>query len=414
MNKFFIHILSIICLLLVGSPVYGQSKLFMNGDIDRYMGLDKSHSSSTYTQKSSSRSRAKREQTEMDARVRVEIERANREAAARARREAAERAEQVEREKVEHIKNEREFQEDKQILQKSMRGLDNDIYRGLVGNGLRGLGDDDVRYGKHGSVSNGLRCLSDDNLYRTKMDYNSEDYREEGHHRQYYVNSFSPSYTRTPDLSRNSAQRNYSPNTISPRQDINHLQRTSRTMMTLDEYTRYVSVAWIPKPVYCESRLWVMTPSVSSDKSWLDKVESMVWDWPEQGRHKLLVTAGDELAGFAKKTVSSISAVGVQIMKVYDIIKDIAGVQNLQVNIVQSSINAINESVITGNHRYVKEVNRQSNKQVNDYANNYLVKKRLLFEPIENKTKKKVHEVNQEVLKSMFERWIGSGNSKKQ
>ncbi len=413
MNKFFIHILSIICLLLVGSPVYGQSKLFMNGDIDRYMGLDKSHNSSTYTQKSSPKSKAKRKQTEMDARVRVEIERANREAAAWTRREAAERAELVERAKAERIKKEMEFQEKKQILQKSMRGLDNDISRGLV-MGLRGLRDDDVRYGKRGSISNGLRGLSDDNLYRIKMDYNSEDYREEDHHQQYYVNSFSPSYTRTPDLSRNPTQRNNSPNTISPRQDVNHIQGMTRTLMTLDEYTRYVSVAWTPKPVYCESRFWVMTPSVSSDKSWLDKVESKVWDWQEQGKHKLLVTAGDELAGFAKKTVSSSSAVGVQIMKVYDIIKDIVGVQNLQVNIVQSSINAIKESAITGNHRYVKDVNRQSNKQVNDYENNYLVKKRLLFEPIENKTRKKVHEVNHELLKGMFERWIGLGNSKKQ
>ena len=413
MNKFFIHILSIICLLLVGSPVYGQSKLFMNGDIDRYMGLDKSHSSSTYTKKSSSKSKAKREQAEMDARVRVEIERANREAAARARREAAKRAEQVEREKAERIKKEREFQEDKQFLQKSMRGLDNDNSRGLVGNGLRGL-EAMMTNTAHDPISSGLRGLSNDNSYRTKKDYISDDYREEDHHQQYYVNSFSPSYTRTPDLSRNSTQRNYSPNPIFPRQDVNHSQRMTRTPMTLEEYTRYVSVAWNPKPVYCEPRFWVMAHNESSDKLWLDKVESKVWDWQEQGKHKLLVTAGDELVGFAKKTVSSISVVGTQIMKVYDIIKDIAGVQNLQVNIVQSSINAINESAITGNHRYVKEVNRQSNKQVNDYANNYLVKKRLLFEPIENKTKKKVHEVNQEVLKSMFERWIGSGNSKKQ
>lgn len=115
-----------------------------------------------------------------------------------------------------------------------------------------------------------------------------------------------------------------------------------------------------------------------NEESWLDKIESKIDRWKEQGQHKVLTTAGEKLMGFTKKTISNGSAWGKQVMRIYDYLSDAAGIKNISLRMANKSMNAVVESSRTGKPNTAEESGRDIEREVNDYYLRYMESKRLI------------------------------------
>lgn len=98
----------------------------------------------------------------------------------------------------------------------------------------------------------------------------------------------------------------------------------------------------------------------------------------------------------ARQTISSSNVIGAQAVKIYNIMKDVAGLKHMEENIVIRNFDAIKKTIITGNTQYVNEVNRYTENEVVNYRNKLLSDKGIIppgSSQIPQKAKKITNEV---------------------
>lgn len=308
------------------------------------------------------------------------IEKANREAleaemrAARANRRAAE-AERKAAE-AERILKRKEFLISKDELQRSLRGGEsNRSSSSDYSKGLRGLSDYQYSNNGYASYSSGLRGYSE------RIDERSR--YSTGKHVDVINNRV-----------------------LSPKSDTRH--SVSNDVSRKDDYIYQYELVNVPEPVYYSpSAYFVMGTTESPDDPWLDRFEQQIDVWREAGKHKVLSYVGDKLMGFARKTISTSSAMGAQIDRVYDVVNDIAGVKNLEMNIINRNLDAVRSSIKTGNPCSVNEANQKAQQEVIDYRNTDMANKNLIPSSPEQ-IDKEGQNVTKEVAKTATGRWIKS------
>lgn len=327
---------------------------------------------------SSSRSRSEKAGRNNDYETRTEE--ANREAleaemrAARANRRAAE-AERKAAE-AERILKEKEFLISKDDLLHSLRGGEsNRPSSSKYGKGLRGLSDYQDSGDGQTSYSSGLRGFQEESDERGGYSTEKHD-----------------------DAIRNRG--------LSPKNDTRH--SVSNDFSRRNEYIYQYELVNVPELVYYSPNAYfVMGTSESQDDPWLDRFEQQIDVWRETGEHKVLSYVGDKLIGFARKTVSRSSAMGAQIVRVYGIVNDIAGVKNLEMNIINRNLGAVRSAIKTGNPRSVNEANQKAQQEVIDHRNTYMANKNLIS-PSPKQIDKKGQAVTKGVTETASEKWIQS------
>ncbi len=139
----------------------------------------------------------------------------------------------------------------------------------------------------------------------------------------------------------------------------------------------------------------------------LDRVQEEFDRWAEIGQHKVLNYVGDKLMSFTRSTITKSSALGKQLLKMYDIANEIAEVRKLDTRIVTRSVDASYRSIITGDGRYAEDALYKGYSDVTESGNNALVKKGLLPPNAKALDKK-----GQDVTKLAAEAWIQNRISK--
>lgn len=366
----------------------------------------------------------------------------------RIRQERERKEEQRRHDEEVRRQREEEFKADKANLQGTLKGID--VGESSIGfcAGLRGLSDDGPNNNNQASYSKGLRGLAEtspspngNSNYSSGLRGYSNDYSEQypsstrnattASDSRIYSNDVIKSNTNSKDSEKiTNTNTVYAISSSSPHIEQHRESNRLRNQMVYQEsdihgysssnnasfnsisrigssveYTRYVVINK-PEPVYYQgpgTSFFRMDLSEESKEPILDRIEQRIDIWREAGEHKVLTYVGDQLTGLARKTISSSSAIGSQVVKVYDIVKDIAGVKNMEMNIINRSIEASKKSIITGNPDYVNEVNQVNHKEVQSYLNNYMENKGYI-PPSSRKLDKK----GQDVTKKVAETWVRS------
>ena len=392
-NKFY-KIVFVIGLLMMSTSVYGQQDIEavlrrkIEEAMEKYRREHEGEIENETKKVSETRTekRSKREEREDNERSRAAAEEM------RARKEAEKREQRRQEEKraeEERRRTEKAFKEDKEELSKSLRGMNESGKSSGYSTGLRGMSDDASSKRKN-SFSTGLRGLSDEGtstgsaLKGTYEAYFGEE--EKTYEHNYYdsrssigkeaVTSFSPAKPAVP-----------------------------RPQKSDDLIPAVVEAE--PRPVYYQGpAFYGLGAEDESKESIIDKVENQIDVWREAGEHKVLTYVGEKITGFARKTVSTKSAMGAQVMKVYDFLNDAADVFNLEKNVATRSLDAIKKSAITEDSRYVDEVNLQNKADIDNAYNRYMVDHGLLPSDAKAAEKLMKKEIKKEAKKT-GEIWLG-------
>lgn len=290
----------------------------------------------------------------------------------------------------ERKRSEKAFREDKEELSKSLKGLNGSGKSSGFSTGLRSLSDDNSSTGGKSKYGSGLRMYSEESP--------STNSHQKGTYEAYFSEETKTyehsSYDNRSSLSKEAVT------TFSPAKSVSQKPQKSHDYMPIVVETG-------PRPVYYQGpAFYTLGAEEESGESLIDKVENQIDVWREAGEHKVLTYVGEKLTGLARKTVSTKSAMGAQIMKVYDIINDAAGVFNLQKNIATRTFGAVKKSAITEDGRYVDEVNLQNKADVNNHYYRYMVDHGLLPPDAKLAEKQMKKEIKKETEKTA-EIWLG-------
>lgn len=301
--------------------------------------------------------------------------------------EARKRAEEAER-----IRKEEEFRSDKAELQGSLRGTGSYSFSSGYKNGLRGFSQDKSTDNKY---SNGLKGFYENSPLSEDRSYYSYELRGYSDNEQQQVSNL---HTSVPEITDANYYEDFS-NRPTPNRPNNSVDITNARVRPRTEAMPY----YILKPV-----AHIKGVDYENNKSLLERFEQQIDVWRESGKHEILTYVGDKITGFTRKTISSSSAIGAQIVKVYDILKDIAEVKNTEKSIIDRSFDAINKTVVTGDRRYIDESLQYAQQKANDQQMNILAKKGVIpsgHKSVQNEVKK----VNNELA----ELWLSSKIVKK-
>lgn len=347
---------------------------------------------------------------------------------------------------AERIRKEEEFKADKAELQGSMRGYNsNNSFYGYSGglkgvsndgsltsdptdfsSGLKGIGNKSTSGERKSLYGSGLRDYSDDNSI---TDANSSTLRiEEASSKYNTINEDTPTNIKLEPSTRsnvgNSSNQTCSNttqfrgNNASYSSSSTHTKSSNAKKTYLSyEYTRYVTIN-NPEAAYYTgpgSYYYSIDSSDNYEEPLIDRIEQRIDLWREEGRNKALTYIGDKLTGFARKTISAKSAMGVQAIKVLDVFKDIAGVYNVEKRIINRTLDATKKTIITGDSRYIDEVQPINKKEVNDQLDSYLDSKGLYLpnaRKLDKKGQQVTLEVAEESIKKVPDLWISLKNRK--
>lgn len=107
--------------------------------------------------------------------------------------------------------------------------------------------------------------------------------------------------------------------------------------------------------------------AVEENAGWIDKL-------CEKTRSVVSSEAAVKLTQWTRKVISNSSVIGVPILKVYDIINDIAGIKNWQKRINKEILDATEEAIRTGDYEKLDARLAAIGKEVDDYVNAYLAR----------------------------------------
>lgn len=290
----------------------------------------------------------------------------------------------------EQKRREKAFLDDKEEMSKSLKGLNGSGKSSGYSTGLRSLSDDNPSTRGKSKFSSGLRMYSEESP--------STNSHQKGTYEAYFSEETKTyehsSYDNRSSLSKEAVT------TFSPAKSVSQKPQKSHDYMPIVVETG-------PRPVYYQGpAFYTLGAEEESGESLIDKVENQIDVWREAGEHKVLAYTGEKLTSLARKTVSTKSAMGAQVMKVYDIINDALGVFNLQKNIATRTVDAVKKSAITEDSRYVDEVNRQNKADVDNHYHRYMVDHGLLPPDAKQSEKQMKKEIKKEAEKTA-EIWLG-------
>ena len=377
MNNRICRIAFVIGLLMVSSSVYGQNLEGLEDRLRRKI----EEAEAEFWRKRGGKNKGGEDATPT---VSSEEIKAKQEAERREQRKKDQKRVEEERKR-----SEKAFREDKEELSKSLKGLNGSGKSSGFSTGLRSLSDDNSSTGGKSNYGSGLRMYTEESP--------STDSYQKGTYEAYF-NEETKTYEHSTYKNRSSLSKE-TVTTFSPTKSVPHKPQKSYDYMP-------VVVETGPRPVYYQGPAFYTMGAEESGESLIDKVENQIDVWREAGEHKVLTYVGEKLTGLARKTVSTKSAMGAQVMKVYDIINDALGVFNLQKNIATRTFDAVKESAITEDSRYVDEVNRQNKADVDNHYHRYMVDHGLLPPDAKQAEKQMKKEIKKEAEKTA-EIWLG-------
>ena len=284
------------------------------------------------------------------------------------------------------------FKAEKPNLQSSLRGSGTYNFSSGYKNGLRGFSQDKSTDNKY---SSGLKGFYDNSPLLEDRSYYSYELRGYSDNEQQKVSDL---HTSVPEITDANYYEDFS-NRLTPNRPNNSLDITNARVRPRTEAMPYYNL----KPV-----AHIKGVDYENNKSLLERFEQQIDVWRETGKHEFLTYVGDKITGVTRKTISNSSAIGAQIVKVYDILKDIAEVKNTEKSIIDRSFDAINKTVVTGDRRYIDESLQYAQQKANDQQMNILAKKGVIpsgHKSVQNEVKK----VNNELA----ELWLSSKMVKK-
>lgn len=299
-------------------------------------------------------------------------------AAKRAQEEAERIAEEAAR-KAEEARREEEFVADKDNLQSSLRGTDYSRSSQDFSTGLRGLSDNVQKDGENSGFANGLRGLSENSTLKAENQEFRTDLRGIGG----------------------------SSSSVSKGGKMNYISSF--------EYAQLVALAQTePIRYYGGNTSFSSLSNAGAPKeSILESVERKIDIWRDEGKHRLLTYWGDKLTGLARKTITTSSALGTQVVKVYDIMNDIADVKNVEMNVINRTLDASKKSILTGDRRHVEEVLPINRSEVDNHLGSYMEKKGFIppsARALDKKGQQVAKQVAEESVKRIPDLWLEKRN----
>lgn len=315
---------------------------------------------------------------------------------------------------------EEEFKYDKANLKKSLRGLD---YSG----GLRGLSVEYPNNSNQSSYGNGLRGLNE-GFHQESISSQNYDYSKQTS--ICYSSTESETISSGKGLSDEDQANDFDSNrSYSESENVrsdyvtadnkNHyvtsnnrkVQTIDKPKVAFDEFILYMAV-YDPEPIYYSGPSDAFYRRFESEEeSFLDKVETLADELYDEGRWKLLSSAASKLVKFTRKTLSSKSAIGKQLLKIYDIVNDAADIRNFELSFIEKNLDATKKSIITEDPQHVDYRTREAKYDADQYANKYLAKKGYLpynYEQLSYKLPDKVEEQADETAHKILEKWVST------
>lgn len=317
---------------------------------------------------------------------------------------------------------EEEFIHGKTNLKRTLRGMD---YSG----GLRGLSVESPDNSNQSSYGNGLRGLHEearqesisnqnhDYSKQTSIHSSSAEYETihsgEGFSEEYQARGFDSnySYSESDKVTVRSDYVNADTKNHSVTSDNGKELATDRPKVAFDEYIQYLAVC-DPEPIYYSGPSDAFYRRFEPEEvSFLDKVETLADRLYDEGRWKLLSSAASKLVKFTRKTISAKSAIGKQLLKIYDIVNDAADIRNFELSFIEKNLDATKKSIITEDPQHVDYRTREAKYDADQYANKYLAKKGYLpynYEQLSYKLPDKVEEQADETALKILEKWVST------
>lgn len=367
------------------------------------------------------------------------------EAKSRQQSEAVREAEIRRAKEAEKERREMEFVADKDNLQKSLRGNESSGSSTSFSSGLRGISDNKNVNGNRAVLYNGLRGVSDGNSIPETFGIESElrGYSNESLPRANPVentvkstliednsnnadllsnpksntrssgivssHSYEASFSATDDPEGTSSILSYNSSYLSIEQNHIATRNTSNQSVTPtlpnQDYIRFIQ-ADKPEPKYYHGQNVGSYRIVASDipqDSFLEKIEQRIDLWREEAKHEVITYMGDKLTRLARKTISGSSAIGTQIVKVYDIIRNISDVKNMEMNIITKTLDATSKSIKTEDASFVNETLQKDKKDADTYLFTYMEKNNYI-----PPSPQKITQKAKDVTKTAGEAWIYS------
>lgn len=138
----------------------------------------------------------------------------------------------------------------------------------------------------------------------------------------------------------------------------------------------------------------------------IDIFEQKMSELNENGQHYLISTAGQKLAGFAKKTISATSSMGSAITKTYDTVNRILRIKNMEVDMIEDHLDAVRLSIITGEEIHVNESSERAHEKLMNERYSLMSDKGLLTPKPEDAAKPLVKDVNNKLFETCIDSWL--------